>query len=82
MSSPYSTGGGGTQFETRVTAYYFAAVLAEARGRALPGVYATEVLTQRAAFDEPLDDLVITGLSNDGAATKLSLQVKSSLRRT
>jgi len=82
MSSPYSTGGGGTQFETRVAAYYFAAVLSEARGRALPGVYATAVLTQRAAFEEPLDDLIITGLSHDGAVTKLSLQVKSSLRFT
>ncbi len=82
MSSPYSTGGGGPQFEVRVTAYYCAAVLAEARGRALPGVCATEVLTQRAAFDEPLDDLVVNGLTNDGAATKLSLQVKSSLRFT
>ena len=82
MSSPYSTGGGGTQFEARVTAYYLAAVLAEARGRALPGFYATEVLTQRAALGEPLDDLVVNGLSRDGTATKLSLQAKSSLRFT
>lgn len=82
MSSPYSTGGGGTQFETRVAAYYFAAVIAEARARALPGIHVTEVMTQRAAFGEPLDDLVIVGLSNDGAITKLSLQVKSSLRFT
>lgn len=82
MSSPYSTGGGGTQFETRVVAYYAAAVLAESAARALPGLQAKQVLTQRGDFGEPLDDVIVSGISDDGRTTKLSLQVKSSLRFT
>ena len=82
MASPDSTGGGGTHFEARVVAYYFAATLAEAPARALPGLHATQVLTQRAAFGEPLDDVIVTGTFEDGRPTKLSLQVKSSLTFT
>lgn len=82
MSSPYSTGGGGTQFETRVIAYYAAAVLAESPARALPGLHATDVLTQRAHLGEPLDDVIVSGVSEDGRTTKLSVQAKSSLRFT
>lgn len=59
-----------------------AAALSESPARALPGLYAREVATQRAAFGEPLDDAVITGVALDGRATKLSVQVKSSLSFT
>ena len=82
MSSPYSTGGGGTQFETRVGAFYAAAVLVESSARALPGLHAKQVLTQRSALGEPLDDVIVCGVTDDGRTTKLSLQVKSSLRFT
>ena len=82
MSSPYSTGGGGTQFETRVIAYYAAAVLAESLARALPGLHATEVLTPRADLGEPLDDVIVSGVTEDGRTAKLSVQAKSSLRFT
>jgi hypothetical protein len=40
------------------------------------------VLTQRAAFGEPLDDVIVSGISEDGRPTKLSLQVKSTLTFT
>lgn len=82
MASPDSTGGGGTHFEARVIAYYLAATLAECPARALPGIYARQVTTQRAAFGEPLDDVVVMGLAQDGRTTKLSLQAKSSLTFT
>ena len=82
MASPYSTGGGGTHFEARVVAYYLAATLTEAPARAMPGLHATQVLTQRAAFGEPLDDVIVNGISTDGRPSKLSLQVKSTLTFT
>lgn len=82
MASPYSTGGGGTHFEAQVVAYYLAATLAEAPARAVPGLHVTQVLTQRAAFGEPLDDVIAIGILEDGRPTKLSLQVKSTLTFT
>lgn len=82
MASPESTGGGGIHFEARVVAYYLAATLAEAPARAVPGLHVTQVLTQRAAFSEPLDDVIVIGILEDGRPTKLSLQVKSTLTFT
>jgi hypothetical protein len=79
MASPYSTGGGGTHFEARVAAYYLASVLCEAPARGLPGLRAVEVQTQRAAFNEPLDDVVVSGEFEDGRRAKLHLQIKSSI---
>lgn len=82
MTSPYSTGGGGVHFESRVVAYYLTAALAEAPARGVPGLHVTQVLTQRAAFGEPLDDVIVNGILEDGHHTKLSLQVKSTLTFT
>jgi ABC-type cobalamin/Fe3+-siderophores transport system ATPase subunit len=65
-----------------VVAYYLAAALAEAPARAVPGLHVTQVLTQRAAFGEPLDDVIVNGILEDGRPTKLSLQVKSTLTFT
>ena len=59
MASPYSTGGGGVHFESWVVAYYLAATLAEAPARSVPGLHVTQVLAQRAAFGEPLDDVIV-----------------------
>ncbi len=82
MASPYSTGGGGTHFEARVAASYLAAILCESPARGVPGQYAVQALTQRAAFDEPLDDVILTGLLENGAHAKLHLQIKSDLKFT
>ncbi|TSD87573.1 ATP-binding protein [Mycobacterium sp. KBS0706] len=82
MTSPYSSGGGGTHFEARVAATYLAAILSEAPARGLPAPLAIEVQTQRAAQDEPLDDIIIVGQLVDGTKTRLSLQVKSDIRFT
>src|ERR1700737_2741862 len=80
MASPYATGGGGTHLEARVAAACLAALLCEASIRGLPGEYAAKVRTQRGAFGDPLDDIIIDGVRSDGQATALHLQVKN--RRT
>src|SRR5258706_645998 len=82
MASPYSTGGGGTQFEARVAASCLAAVLCEAPVRGLPGDFATVVHTQRAAFDDPLDDIIVQGVRQDGREIQLDLQIKNKLTFT
>ena len=82
MASPYSSGGGGSKFEDRVVAYYLTALLSGTRARGVPGKHVVKALTQRAAFGEPLDDLIITGLLDSGEEAKLHLQIKSSLRFT
>src|SRR5579884_3923786 len=82
MSNPFSSGGGGTQFETRVAASCIAAVLCEAPVRGLSGDFATAIQSQRAAFDHPLDNLIIKGVRADGRETSLDLQVKSKLTFT
>src|ERR1017187_9093588 len=82
MASPYSTGGGGTQFEARVVASCIAAVVCEAPVRGLPGDFATAVQSQRAAFEDPLDDIIVKGVRQDGRETQLDLQIKNKLTFT
>lgn len=82
MTSPFATGGGGTQLEARVVAAFLTAAFAEAPSRGLPGGYVETVLTQRAAFGQPLDDLVITARMSDGGIGTLHLQVKNELSFT
>ena len=82
MTSPYSTSGGGIYFEARVVAYYLAAILGESPARGVPGQYAVQALTQRAEFGDPLDDIIVTGLLENGKRGKLHLQIKSDLSFT
>lgn len=82
MSSPYSTGGGGTHLEARVAASCLAAILCEGAIRGLPGEFATRVLSQRAAFGDPLDDIIVDGVHSDGRPTQLHLQIKNKLTFT
>lgn len=79
MTNPYAAGGGGTHLEARVVASCLAAVLSETPLRGLPGKFAMEVLTQRAAFGDPLDDIVVRGMRDDGRVTQLHLQIKNKL---
>jgi hypothetical protein len=57
-------------------------VLCEAPVRGLPGDFATAVQSQRAAFDEPLDDIIVKGVRHDGRETQLDLQIKNKLTFT
>ncbi len=82
MTSPYSSGGGGTHFEARVVASCLVAVISEGLVRGLLGEYATEVKTQQAAFGDPLDDVIVIGIQADGRASKLNLQITNQLSFT
>lgn len=77
-SSPYSTGGGGYEYERRVAATYLAAMVC---GDAAPGVdgTVTEVKFQQRGAGHLLDDLVVVS-DKDDRASRLSLQVKHGLR--
>jgi hypothetical protein len=79
MASPYASGGGGTHLEGRVAASCLAAILCEASIRGLTGEYATKARTQRGAFGDPLDDLIIDGVRSDGRGTALHLQIWQAL---
>jgi hypothetical protein len=82
MTNPYTAGGGGTHLEARVAASCLVAMLCEVPIRGLPGDFAMSVKSQRAAFDDPLDDLIVDGTGSDGRATQLHLQVTNKLSFT
>ena len=77
----YVAGGGGTHLEPRVTSHYLAALIAEAGARGVLGTV-TAVKTQQSEIDAPLDDLVIDGRLPDGTATRLDLQITTTLSFT
>ncbi|MDE1145021.1 MAG: hypothetical protein PW843_00160 [Azospirillaceae bacterium] len=79
--SVYVTGGGGTHLEPRVASHYLAAMIAEAGARGVLGAV-TGVKTQQSELDAPLDDLVIEGRLPDGTATRLDLQITTTLSFT
>lgn len=76
--SPFSTGGGGYEYERMVGAVYLAAMI---RGSHVPGVdgAVTRVRFQQRGAGHLLDDLVVE-FDGDGASHSLSLQVKHGLR--
>lgn len=78
IASPYSTGGGGTEYENKVGAYYLAAVLLGSVPRGQEGGITKEVRFQRLYEGEPLDDLIICSDLPVGEA-KLALQIKRDL---
>ena len=77
----YVTGGGGTHLEARVASYYLVALLAEAGARGVLG-RVVAVKTQQSEIDAPLDDLVVDGVLIDGTATRLDLQITTTLSFT
>jgi hypothetical protein len=79
VSSPEVTGGAGLSFEASVVAFYLTNLLVEGGLRGLGEYVVSEVLVQRRALGEPLDDLIVRGTDRFGNRAKLSLQVKQSL---
>lgn len=79
--SVYVTGGGGTHLEPRIASHYLAALIAEAGARGVLGTVVA-VKTQQSEIDAPLDDLVIDGRLPDGTATRLDLQITTTLSFT
>ena len=79
VASPYSTGGGGSNFEDYVGAYYLAMMLL----RAAPLGQSTAAIAQEIQFQflyrgEPVDDLKVLSRLPQGE-TKLTLQIKHDL---
>ena len=77
--SPYSTGGGGYEYERMVGATYLAAMVC---GDAVPGVadgMITEVRFQQRNAGHILDDIVVVS-NMDSNAHRLSLQIKHGLQ--
>lgn len=80
MPSPELTGGAGFTYEDAVTAVYLTAMVAGTTATALDGRVVQRVSQQQADFGEPLDDLIVDGVSVlDGTTIRVSLQVKRSL---
>jgi hypothetical protein len=78
-ASPELTGGGGFTFEDRVAAIYLTALIGESGAAGLRGDRVVAVELQRAAFGQPLDDLIVSAALQDGSSARLGLQVKRSL---
>ena len=78
LSSPFSTGGGGPDFERWVVAYYLAMALIKGVPRGLNGGATREIRVQRKFQGNALDDLIVVADLSSGAA-QLSLQIKRDL---
>lgn len=78
VASPFSTGGGGSDFERWVVAHYLATILIKGVPRGLNGGTSKEVRVQRKFHNSPLDDLIVAANLASGRA-QLSLQVKRDL---
>src|SRR4051812_17454933 len=78
LASPYSTGGGGVDFESSVGAIYLAMLLIGAIPRGQSSGVTTQVRFQQKYADEHVDDLVIRS-ELPASQAKLSIQVKRDL---
>lgn len=78
IASPISTGGGGTDYERRVSAYYLAMTLLGAVPRGQHAGVTREVRFQRLYEGDPLDDLVVYSETPAGQS-RLALQIKRDL---
>lgn len=77
-ASPEATGGIGYTFEDSVVASYLTSLLVEGGARGISEAIADGVFLQRAALDEPLDDIIVEASDRYGQPSKLALQVKQS----
>ena len=78
LTSPFPTGGGGSDYERLVGATYLAMALLRSVPRGLDGGTAREVRFQRLYEGQSLDDLVVIADLPNGEA-KLALQIKRDL---
>lgn len=78
VASPYSAGGGGSEYEDHVGAYYLAMMLLGAVPRGQNVAAAREIQVQSLYRGEPLDDLIVRSSLPQGEM-KLALQIKRDL---
>lgn len=74
-TSPLATGGAGPNFESKVGAYYLAALVLEGPARGAGFGATSKVRFQQAALGAPLDDIIIETESDSGRH-QLHLQLK------
>jgi hypothetical protein len=79
LSNPFSTGGGGDQFEKSVGAYYLVALLAEDIPRGLRRGITKRVRFQQRYTGTILDDVVVTSEDANGQEFQLEIQIKHDL---
>ena len=77
-SNPFSTGGGGYQFEYLVGAYYLSTLLTQGTPRGIKNAITKEVGFQRQWEGALIDDIIVKGILDD-EERKLALQVKHDL---
>lgn len=80
-ANPYSTGGGGEQFESKVAAYYLSVMLARTSVRGLDAGPLTTVGFQTGPEGWLLDDLLLA-VGSGGLVRRLALQVRSNFSPT
>lgn len=78
-ASPELTGGAGFTFEDRVTSIYLTALIGQSGAPGLRGDRVIGIGLQRAAFGQPMDDLIVSAELDDGSGAGLDLQVKREL---
>ena len=79
--SPFSTGGGGTDFEWRVATFYVASMMANSPARGASAGSVTAVKLQQRNLGNPVDDVIVV-TSSDNTTRTLFLQAKHALRFT
>ncbi len=82
VASPAATGPSGARLEAHVGAQYLLPLLSGGEARGLPGVVVTRVAFQRAGFNHPMDDVIITGHDGQGRPSTLELQAKRTIAFT
>lgn len=82
IASPAAAGPSGPLLEGHVGAQYLLPLLTGGEARGLPGVVVTHVAFQRAGFDHPMDDVIISGYDRKGNTATLELQAKRTVTFT
>lgn len=79
VASPAAAGPSGPLLEGHVGAQYLLPLLSGGEARGLPGVVVTRVAFQRAGFNHPMDDVIVTGHDRQGRPATLELQAKRTI---
>jgi hypothetical protein len=82
ITSPAAAGPAGALLEGHIGAQYLLPLLSGGEARGLPGVLVTRVAFQRAGFDHPMDDVIVTGYDRKGDPATLELQAKRTITFT
>lgn len=82
VASPAAAGPSGALLEAHVGAQYLLPLLSGGEARGLPGVVVTRVAFQRAGFNHPMDDVIVTGHDRQGNLATLELQAKRTIAFT